>query len=100
MWLFTVALPMNVSPEACLSIAALGILAGQLPFTFAGIGARDVALVLLLSQYTSMETAAAVGILMLTRAFLPPLAALPFLRPYLATILGEATTWRNRLTNS
>jgi uncharacterized membrane protein YbhN (UPF0104 family) len=93
-WLFTVALSARVPFMVCLSLAAVALLAGQLPLTVAGVGARDVALVVLLARYTSPETAAALGVLMVTRNILPPLIGMPILPAYLSTVLADARRWR------
>lgn len=42
------------------------------------------------------EAAAAMGILIATRGLLPPLAALPIMRPYLAIAIEEARGVANR----
>jgi hypothetical protein len=71
-------------------------MAGQLPLTFAGLGSRDLALVALLSRYTTPEAAAAMGLLTATRGFLPPLAGLFVLRPYLTALVAAGRDWRRR----
>jgi uncharacterized protein (TIRG00374 family) len=86
-WLFTVAVGASVPAPVSASLSAIALVLGQLPLTFAGIGVRDVALVVLFAQYMSPEQAAAVGILSASRNLLPPLAALPFLRRYIALIV-------------
>lgn len=86
-WLFTVVVAAHVRPEVSATLSAIALLVGQLPVTFGGIGARDVALVLLFSPYMTAEQAAAVGILTASRNLLPPLAALPFLRRYASLII-------------
>lgn len=93
-WLFTVALSLDVPFTVCASLSAVALMAGQLPMTLAGIGTRDVALVVLLSQYMAPESAAALGVLISTRNFLPPLLGIPLMRPYLATVVGDAQRWR------
>ncbi len=93
-WMFTVALSVNMPFMVCASLSAFALMAGQVPLTFAGLGARDVALVVLLAGYMAPEEAAALGILISTRNLLPPLAALPIMRPYLATLVQEARAWR------
>lgn len=85
-WLFTVALSVPVPFTICASLAAIALMAGQIPFTFAGVGTRDVALVVLLSRYMSAESAGALGILTATRNLLPPLLGLPMMAPYLASV--------------
>jgi uncharacterized membrane protein YbhN (UPF0104 family) len=99
-WLFTFALSAPVPFAACASLGALALLAGQLPLTFAGVGARDVALVVLLSAYMPPESAAAMGILMSTRNFLPPLMGMPMMTTYLSSAVGEARQWRSESTSS
>lgn len=93
-WLFTVALSLQVPFTVCASLSAIALMAGQLPLTLAGLGTRDVALVVLLSPYMAPESAAAMGVLISTRNFLPPLIGIPLMRPYLATVVDEARRWR------
>jgi hypothetical protein len=95
-WLFTVTLGAPVPFTACLSLAAAALFAGQLPFTVAGLGTRDVALVVLMAPYMTPETAAALAVLVSTRNLLPPLVGLPVMRPYLTSVLDEARRWRLR----
>lgn len=95
-WLFTVALSAPVPFTACLTLAAIALLAGQMPLTIAGLGTRDVALVVLMSRYMPAETAAALGVLMSTRNFLPPLLGLPVMRPYLSSVVDEARRWQQQ----
>jgi len=96
-WLFTLAISAPVPLTVCFSLTALALLIGQIPFTFGGIGARDIALVTLLSGYIGAEAAAAVAILAMSRALLPPLAALLIIRPYLSFALEEAIRWKRKL---
>ena len=93
-WLFTVTLSLHVPFTVCASLSAIALMAGQLPLTLAGLGTRDVALVVLLAAYVAPESAAAMGVLISTRNFLPPLIGLPFMRPYLATVVEDARRWR------
>jgi hypothetical protein len=88
-WMFALALSVPIPFTVCASLSAVALLAGQLPLTFAGLGARDVALVVLLSGYVRPESAAAMGILISTRNLLPPLAALPIMRSYLSAVVDE-----------
>jgi len=88
-WMFTVALSVHIPFTVSASLSAVALMLGQLPFTFAGLGARDVALVVLMKAYVRPESAAALGLLISTRNLLPPLAALPIVRPYLTTLAGE-----------
>ena len=78
-------------------VSLVALLAGQLPFTFAGLGARDIALVVLLSGYMGREAAAAMGILIATRGLVPPLLGIPMMRPYLSSAMGDARRWRRQL---
>jgi hypothetical protein len=94
LWMFTLALSVQMPFMVCASLSAIVLMAGQMPFTIAGLGARDVALVVLLAGYMPPETAAAMGILIATRGLLPPLAAIPIMRPYLAAATAEARAWR------
>jgi uncharacterized protein (TIRG00374 family) len=93
-WLFTLALSMPVPFPVCASLAALALMAGQVPFTFAGLGVRDVVLVVLLGGYMMPESAAAMGVLMSTRNLLPPLMGLPIMRRYLTSAVEDARRWR------
>jgi uncharacterized membrane protein YbhN (UPF0104 family) len=78
------------------SLSAVALMAGQIPFTIAGLGARDVLLVVLLGQYMSRESAAAMGVLISTRGLLPPLMGLGFLRSYLTSAVEDAQRWRQK----
>jgi uncharacterized protein (TIRG00374 family) len=89
-WLFTLALSASIPFTVCASLSAVALMAGQVPFTVAGLGARDAALVLLLARYLAPETAAALGILIAIRNVLPPLLGLPMMWPYLASIVENA----------
>jgi uncharacterized protein (TIRG00374 family) len=95
-WMFTVTLSAGIPFTVAASLTAIALFAGQLPFTLGGLGARDVALVVLLAGYMTPATAAALGILIATRGFLPPLAALPIMRPYLAAAVDEVREVANR----
>lgn len=96
LWLFTVALGLGIPFTVSASLSAVALMAGQLPFTFAGLGARDVALVVLLAGYTTPELAAAMGVLISSRGLLPPVMGLPIMRPYLASVVEDARVWRRR----
>ncbi|MBM3779749.1 MAG: flippase-like domain-containing protein [Acidimicrobiia bacterium] len=93
-WTFTVTLGADVPFTVCASLAAVALMAGQLPWTFAGLGSTDVALVVLLAAYMPAESAAAMGVLISTRNLLPPLFGIPFMRPYLASAVDEARRWK------
>jgi uncharacterized protein (TIRG00374 family) len=96
-WMFTFALSVPIPFSVCASLAAIVLMAGQLPLTFAGLGTRDLALVVLLSPYMAPELAAAMGVLIATRNFLPPLIGAPMMRPYLSTVVADARRWRIRM---
>ena len=100
LWLFTVALSVQIPFAVCASLAAIALMAGQLPLTIGGVGTRDVALVVLLARYMPPETAAAMGVLVSTRNFLPPLMGLPVMRPYLSSAFEEARRWRRESEQS
>ena len=99
-WLFTVALRVTIPFTVCASLSAVALMAGQLPFTFAGLGSRDVILVVLLAHYMAPAEAAAMGVLIATRQLLPPLLGLPFTRPYLSSVVEDARQWRARLRDA
>jgi glycosyltransferase 2 family protein len=94
MWMFTLALSAQVPIAASACLSALALMAGQLPLTFAGLGPRDIALVVLLAPYMSAESAAAMGVLIATRNFLPPLVGMPMMGPYVSSVVEEARRWR------
>lgn len=85
-WLFILALNAWTPIMANLALAPLAILAGLVPLTFAGVGTRDAALIVLYQPYLSTSTAAALGLLCTLRYALPALAGLPFLHRYLAQL--------------
>jgi len=88
-WMFTVTLSIRIPFSVCVSLTAVALMIGQLPFAFAGLGARDVALVVLMRGYVRPESAAALGLLIATRNLLPPLAALAIVRPYVARLASD-----------
>src|SRR4029078_4892534 len=85
-WMFTVTLSIRIPFTGCVSLTAVALMIGQLPLAFAGLGARDVALVVLMRGYVRPESAAALGLLIATRNLLPPLAALSIVPPYVARL--------------
>jgi hypothetical protein len=89
-WMFIRALGEHLPLPLALALVPLAILAGLLPFTLAGIGTRDAALVVLLSPYLGAEKSAALGLLCLLRYLLPALAGLPFAGRYLALVRRPA----------
>lgn len=66
-----------------MAFATLAILAGLLPFTMAGIGTRDAAILFLYAPYLSAGQAAVLGVLATVRYLAPALAGLPFMGDYL-----------------
>lgn len=70
------------------AVLTVAVLAGLLPFTLAGIGTRDAALVLLLSPYADSPTAAALGLLFVIRLVLPAMIGVA-LMPRQLTTLGR-----------
>jgi uncharacterized membrane protein YbhN (UPF0104 family) len=95
-WMFTAALQVPIPFFACVSLSAVALMAGQVPFTLAGIGPRDVALVVLMSGHMPPAAAAAIGILIGTRGLVPALIGLPFTWPYVSSMLGDARLWLKR----
>ena len=81
-WLFALSLHSAMPFLANLALAPLAIFAGLLPFTFAGVGTRDAALILLFQAYLTAPAAAALGVLCTLRYLLPALGGLPFLANY------------------
>jgi uncharacterized membrane protein YbhN (UPF0104 family) len=77
-WLFVLALDTAVPFVDSAAYAALAILVGLLPFTFAGVGTRDAALIYFFQPYLAPAAGAALGLLCTLRYLLPGLAGLPF----------------------
>jgi uncharacterized membrane protein YbhN (UPF0104 family) len=80
-WLFAHALG-NVPVIASMAAGTLAILVGLLPFTIAGIGSRDAALVFLFAPWLSAPQGAALGMLATMRYLLPAIAGLPFVHDF------------------
>jgi len=93
-WLFILALKAWTPFLANLALSPLAIFAGLLPFTFAGIGTRDAALITFYHPFFNVPTAAALGILCTSRYFLPALAGLPFLAQYLTKLRSLPGSWQ------
>ncbi len=91
-WLFILALRAACPFVANLALSALAILAGLLPLTFAGVGTRDAALVLLYTPYFSAPVAAALGLLCTARYVLPAIGGIPFFQRYLARVKESKST--------
>ena len=84
-WLFVLALNSKIPFLDNAAMASLAIFIGLLPFTLAGIGTRDAAIIFFYQPYIGAPTAAALGLLCTLRYFLPALIGLPFVRRYLVT---------------
>jgi uncharacterized protein (TIRG00374 family) len=102
-WFFILALRAWTPLVANLALAPLAILVGLLPFTFAGIGTRDAAVVFFYRPFLSPPVAAALGFLFTLRYLVPAIAGLPILGRYMAEIprlragRGEAAARSSRL---
>lgn len=81
-WMFILALKGSVPFIQNLALAPLGLLAGLLPLTFAGVGTRDAAFVLFYKPYFAENVAAALGVLCTARYVLPAIGGLPFISSY------------------
>lgn len=77
-WLFTRAIGSFVPLFDNMAFATLSILVGLLPFTFAGIGSRDMAIVYFYGAYLTPAGAAFLGILATLRYVIPAVAGIPF----------------------
>lgn len=82
-WFFVLALRGTAPFLVTLGLAPLAILAGLLPLTFAGVGTRDAALIVLFHGYLAAPTAAALGVLCTLRYVMPAIAGLPLVGRYL-----------------
>jgi uncharacterized protein (TIRG00374 family) len=83
-WLFVRALGGAMPFIDNMAFATLAILIGLLPFTIAGIGTRDAAIVLLYGAWLRPGQAAVLGMLATSRYLIPAFAGLPFIRDYWA----------------
>jgi len=93
-WFFILALKARAPFLANLALSPLAILAGLLPFTFAGIGTRDAALITFYQPFFNAPAAAALGVLCTSRYLLPAMAGLPFLAHYLTKLRGLPGVWQ------
>ena len=84
--LMTWALGVNGPWLALGAALPLIILAGFVPFTFAGIGTRDAMIILLAGPLIGPEKAAALGILFWLRYLVPGLMGLPLIPHYLRSL--------------
>jgi glycosyltransferase 2 family protein len=76
-WLFASAIG-AVPLGPTMAYAVLAIVAGLLPFTFAGVGTRDAALVVLFAPFLDAGGAALLGLCATLRYLIPAIAGLPF----------------------
>ena len=74
MWLFVRAIGPAIPFVDNMAMATLAILVGLMPFTIAGIGTRDAAIVLLYGAWLRPGQAAVLGVLATSRYLLPALA--------------------------
>lgn len=81
-WMFAAALSPAVPLVGSMAAATLAILAGLLPFTMAGVGTRDAALIVLFAPWLSGAQGAALGVLATLRYLMPAIAGLPFMGDY------------------
>ena len=87
-WIFILALGRVCPFLECMGLAALAIFAGLLPFTLAGIGTRDAAIIFLFRDYLPKESGAALGLLCTLRYLLPAIAGLPTIQRYMGLLPG------------
>jgi glycosyltransferase 2 family protein len=80
-WLFASAIG-AVPLSLTMAFAVIAILAGLLPFTFAGVGTRDAAMVVLFAPWLGAGGAALLGLCATLRYLIPALAGLPFVNAF------------------
>lgn len=85
-WLFIVAIRIDVPFVAHLGLAPLVMMASLVPVTLSGIGTRDAAIIVLYSPFMDSATAAALGLLVILRYLVPAVAGIPFASQYLGRI--------------
>jgi glycosyltransferase 2 family protein len=81
-WLFCRALGAAVPILENAAFATLSILVGLLPFTFAGVGTRDAAIVYFYAPYLDPGAAAVLGILATLRYLVPAVLGAPFVADF------------------
>ncbi|KAB0679386.1 lysylphosphatidylglycerol synthase transmembrane domain-containing protein [Aureimonas leprariae] len=81
-WLFARSLHAGVPVLENAAFATLSILAGLLPFTFAGVGTRDAAIVYFYAPYLDPGAAGVLGLLATLRYVLPAIAGAPFVADF------------------
>lgn len=82
-WLFAHALHSSVPFVDNMAFATLSILVGLTPFTMAGIGTRDAAIIFFYRDWLAPGQGAVLGVLATMRYLIPAVAGLPFLRDYM-----------------
>lgn len=78
------------------SLIPIAIVAGLIPLTFAGIGTRDAALVLLLGGFIGKEAAAALGILFWLRYLVPGILGVPLLPKFMRVTMTHVAERKSR----
>lgn len=82
-WLFALALGALVPFVDNMAFATLSILVGLAPFTMAGIGTRDAAILFFYGSWLTPGQGALLGVLATMRYLIPAIAGLPFLGDYM-----------------
>lgn len=95
-WLFALAIGASIPLLNNMAFATLGLLAGLLPFTFAGIGSRDLALVHFYGAYLTPGEGAFLGVLATLRYVIPAIAGLPFVGQSIRRFRGSRNATTNR----
>lgn len=82
-YVFFLSLNHQISFSLVIGLSPIALLVGMLPITFAGIGTRDSAFLILFSNVAPAPTLISVGLLTTLRFFFPAILGLPFLNKYL-----------------
>lgn len=82
-WFFIRMLNAYVPLLTHLMLTPISLFSGLLPFSFAGVGVRDAALIYFFDGYLPASTSAALGILCTLRYIVPAVCGLPFLNQYM-----------------
>jgi hypothetical protein len=85
-WIFIKALNVFVPFIDNLALTPLAILIGLMPFTFAGIGARDAAVIYFYGSYFCASTGAALGLFATMRYVVPGLFGIPIFYRYMNSL--------------
>jgi uncharacterized membrane protein YbhN (UPF0104 family) len=89
-WMFARALEPAMPLGPTVALVPVAIVAGLLPFTVAGVGTRDAALVAVLAGHLAPTSAAALGVLTTLRYVVPAVLGLPYLGRYAAQVRALA----------